>query len=210
MHPMTALWMAQMITMQALTGWALTTLISAFVGSYLAAYLRRKGENLATHEDIDKLVEQVRAVTTATREIEAKISDQVWDRQKRWELKRDILLDSMRKTNDLENAISTEHAAFSLTSPSLQHRAEAMEGFSKAADAFDQASCLAELMCGTSTTRAMSDYLEYMRKTSQQVARGNPLAFTTTLQEMVTKRDAVRAAIKSELGKLPSEDESNP
>jgi hypothetical protein len=36
----------------------------AFVGSFLGAYVKRKGENLATHEDLDKLVKQVHAVTT--------------------------------------------------------------------------------------------------------------------------------------------------
>ena len=66
-----------------LIAWGLTTLVTAFVGSYLAGYLKKKGENLATHEDIDKLVEQVAAVTTASKKIEAQISDSVWNRQKR-------------------------------------------------------------------------------------------------------------------------------
>jgi hypothetical protein len=59
--------------MENLLALGLTTLVSAFVGSYLASYLKKKGENLATHEDIDKLVDQVRAVTTATKEIEERI-----------------------------------------------------------------------------------------------------------------------------------------
>jgi hypothetical protein len=59
--------------------WVLTVLAGGFIG-FMAAYLKKKGENLATHEDITKLVDQVRAVTTATKEIEAKISTEVWDR----------------------------------------------------------------------------------------------------------------------------------
>jgi len=54
-------------------GIAVTTLVSAGIGAYLGAYLKKKGENLATHEDIGKLLDQVRAVTTITKEIEAKI-----------------------------------------------------------------------------------------------------------------------------------------
>ena len=53
--------------MEHLVLWALTTLVSAFIGSYLGAYLKKKGENLATHEDVNKLVQQVQAVTSATR-----------------------------------------------------------------------------------------------------------------------------------------------
>jgi len=60
---------------------ALIALASGF-GTYLAAYLKRKGENLATHEDIDQLVRQVSAVTHTTEEIKSKISVDVWRRQK--------------------------------------------------------------------------------------------------------------------------------
>jgi predicted alpha/beta-fold hydrolase len=66
--------------------WLVVTLGGSFGGSYLGAYFKKKGENLATHEDIDKLVEQVGAVTKTTKEIEAKISDEVWDRQRKREL----------------------------------------------------------------------------------------------------------------------------
>ena len=57
------------------------------IRAYLGSYLKKKGENLATHEDIDKLLAQVTAVTQATKEIEAKISVDVWERQKKWEIK---------------------------------------------------------------------------------------------------------------------------
>jgi hypothetical protein len=49
-------------------------IVPAAVGAYLGSYLKKKGENLATHEDIDKLVKQVSAVTVATKQIEARIN----------------------------------------------------------------------------------------------------------------------------------------
>ena len=70
--------------------------IAAAAGAYLGAYLRKKGENLATDEDIEKLDDQVRVVTTTAKEIEAKISDELWNRQKRWELKREVLFEASR------------------------------------------------------------------------------------------------------------------
>jgi hypothetical protein len=73
-------------------GTAVTTFVAGGAGAYLGSYLKKKGENLATHEDIDKLVDQVKAVTKATKEIEAKISDDVWSRQKRWEVQQAALL----------------------------------------------------------------------------------------------------------------------
>jgi hypothetical protein len=82
--------------MEQLMAWGLTTLVAAFIGSYLAGYLKQKGENLATHEDINKLVEQLEATTTATKSIEARFSNEVWDRQKRWEMTREISLEVLR------------------------------------------------------------------------------------------------------------------
>jgi len=100
--------------MEPLLTWGLTTLGTAFVGSYLAGYLKKKGENLATHEDIDKLVAQMAAVTSATKEIEAKISGDLWDRQMRWNQKRDIygrLLDALDRIQmSLRRALAADEA----------------------------------------------------------------------------------------------------
>ena len=73
-------------------------------------------------EDIHKLVDQVSAVTTATKEIESKISGDLWDRQKQWELKRDILFDAVKRLNDVDSkllALNTfwEHKNGKIDSP---------------------------------------------------------------------------------------------
>ena len=81
--------------------------ITAGAGAYLGAYLKRKGENLATKEDIGEL-------TKTTEEIKAKISDDVWDRQKQWELKRDVVFDAIRVLADLDGAINRFGNALSL------------------------------------------------------------------------------------------------
>src|SRR5258708_24320707 len=79
--------------------------LSGGAGAFLGSYLKKKGENLATHEDIDKLVDQVSAVTTAAKQIEAKISSDIWDRQKQWGLKREILCDAAKKFSAIDNKL---------------------------------------------------------------------------------------------------------
>lgn len=68
--------------MESLIIGALMTLVGIFVG-YLTGYAKKKGENLATHEDIARLVNQVSKVTEATKQIEARIdrSSRVHERQ---------------------------------------------------------------------------------------------------------------------------------
>jgi hypothetical protein len=78
------------LTMPALT------VIGAWFASYMGSYMRKKGENLATHEDLDKLVKQLEATTNATKAIEARISHETWGRQKNWEMKRDALVSVVR------------------------------------------------------------------------------------------------------------------
>jgi hypothetical protein len=83
-------------------------------GAYFGAYLKRKGENLATHEDLDKLVAQVAAVTETTENIKAAISDDMWDRQKQWEMRRDIVFEVIRALGQLDNALPELCVAYSV------------------------------------------------------------------------------------------------
>src|SRR5277367_6744106 len=91
--------------------WGLGVL-SVGLGGFLAGYLKKKGENLATHEDISKVLVEVRATTQATKEIEAKISSEVWDRQKRWELKREVLLKILDKLSTAKTALTALYAHY--------------------------------------------------------------------------------------------------
>ena len=86
--------------------WGLTTLVGAFIGSFLAGYLKKKAENLATHEDIDKLVDQVRAVTITTEEIKTQIKSDLWDSQKRWETRREVILESLRNVGRAQSILT--------------------------------------------------------------------------------------------------------
>jgi hypothetical protein len=78
-------------------GLAVVAGFGAWIGSYFSEYWKKKGEQAATHEDIDNVLLELRATTQATKEIEAKISGELWTRQKHWELKRQILFETAQK-----------------------------------------------------------------------------------------------------------------
>jgi hypothetical protein len=63
-----------------------------FVGrTFLDGYLKRKGENHATREDIENLLEQLRRTTDVAEKIKASVGHDYWTTQRAWEAKRDGL-----------------------------------------------------------------------------------------------------------------------
>jgi hypothetical protein len=108
-------------------GTAVTTFVAGGAGAYVGSYLKRKGENLATHEDIGKLVAQVGAVTQATKEIEARISDEVWNRQRQWELKRELLLETVKGLAELERAMSIYTTTFGPRQPGERRSSDGLQ-----------------------------------------------------------------------------------
>ena len=78
-----------------LTFWDLVLLLSlnllVWLGAaFLKPYLGRKGENYATHEDMQKLVDQVTATTKATEAIKSEITGRLWVSQESWKMKTDL------------------------------------------------------------------------------------------------------------------------
>jgi hypothetical protein len=106
---------------------------------YLPSYLREKGKNLATHEDIDKIVEELRKTTKAAEDIKAQISGGLWLGQTRWKLKHDLYVNllegltdcraMLRWTNSLleQRRTATEESVRERLSERLRRAAERYE-----------------------------------------------------------------------------------
>jgi hypothetical protein len=90
----------------------LFTVLCAGIGAYFGAYLKKSAENLATHEDFEKVLVELQETTRATKQIEAKISDEMWDRQQRWELRKELFLEMLRAVGSADTAL--DHAASDL------------------------------------------------------------------------------------------------
>lgn len=65
----------------------LLAIIMAFIGGFLGAYLKRKGENLAMKEGYDSLLIQIKRTTNATESIKNDLSKGSWLHQQSWYLK---------------------------------------------------------------------------------------------------------------------------
>ena len=199
--------------MDQLTEWGVITVVGSLVGSFLGAYLKRKGENLATHEDIDDLVHQVSAVTTATKEIEAKISHNVWDRQKRWEMKQQVLFDTAKSVQELQDSLLNLHAAYEVAAerkekgedvpPQLQGDAGTI--WIASMSKFDTSGLLVEVVCGPEVLSACKELGALGKRIARKIHLGDTKAYTSSIGDVTKKAQAVTNAIRKELVEASSE-----
>lgn len=183
----------------------LLSLVGAGVGSFLGAYLKKKGENLATHEDINKLVEQVSAVTQATKEIESKISDEVWGRQRQWEMKRDALFALAEAKSAVENALIHLNTVFGSgpTQAATESSKEALQAWAQADAAFDAALTRVSLVCGQELNRQLQSFDLFIKTAARDIGArdsSDGSVFPKRVPEFVQERVALNAAIRKELG----------
>jgi hypothetical protein len=145
---------------------ALGISLGALLNTYLTSYMKKKGENFATREDLQDLVKQMSAVTEATKKIEADISSGVWDRQKRWELRRDTLFEVVKRLTELEEALSKLHTIWSVGAAhdlsGVPGAVSAWQGswkdalrlWTEAADDFNRAKLMAAMVSGIPTQKS--------------------------------------------------------
>lgn len=193
--------------MEQLTAWGVVTVVASFVGSFIGSYLKKKGENLATHEDLDKLVEQVRAVTTTTKEIEAKISTDVWDRQKRWEMKREVLFDATKRLGAVQAALQNYQVALEVKEKRRQNGQSEMPQFIvdagnkwfDAIEKFKETVLLLETVCGPEVKNASGDFQQLSVTVAAAVHKGDLQIYKNSSAELKQKAQALTNAIRKEL-----------
>jgi predicted oxidoreductase len=148
---------------------ALGFLFGAVFRPYLTGYSAKKGENLATHEDIDKLVEQMTAVTQATKQIEAKISDEVWNRQRHWEMKREAIVGIIQALLEAGDALQSLARALRLETDAegpvtfAETVSERCRKCVSIIDAVNSKRVLALMVCDRDLDQALSDMYETLR-----------------------------------------------
>jgi hypothetical protein len=195
--------------------WALSVILALFIGGFLKSYMKQKGENLATHEDIDKLVDQMKAVTEATKKIEAEISTGIWDKQKRWEMKREVLFEAAKRMSEVDDAllglsiaIKEDHKkqkAWEAQSPEdaerlswMQLRGERFSRWSKASTEFDESRVFVTVVCGEEASQAFAELGAFVNKLSAEMTR-DPESYDKSRSELFTKLLRAQKAMRKEL-----------
>ena len=181
------------------------------LGAYCGSYLMRKGKNIATHEDIDKVVEQLRLVIQTTKEIEPKISSEVWHKQKSWELKREVLFEGTRRVAEIEELLNTLNSILQVELkepkegdlPWIEMKIGNNKKWSKASAHFDETKLFVGVTCGKETKEAFDSYGKLAVDLAMAINKKSVDAYQKYFPELTVKHFAVRAAVRNELGVKP-------
>jgi gas vesicle protein len=193
-----------MWTMELLLGWGITTLVGAFAGSFLGSYMKKKGEDLATKEDFKDLKEQTRELAQTTKEIEAKIDDHVWNRQRQWEMKRDVLIEFARTVSDFEQAvmqISTKVEDRSKSAYQAELFGKALARWNESSNKFERDSFVAGLVVSIETRLALMELSRVLRSATSDILQSQKKeAYSNEQKNIVLKLEIVKSLIREELG----------
>jgi len=182
------------------------TAVFGGLGAYFGAYLRQKGKNLATHEDINKLVDQVATVTTTTKEIEARISSEVWDRQKLWELKRNVLFELAKRVAAIFDALGNLDSAYAIARQSdlpglgLEHRSEANQKWFAALASLEESELFVDVICDKYLQDAVLKFRVLAVTIAHAINKGDREIFLKSHSELRKLGDAIVSATRKELG----------
>jgi hypothetical protein len=177
-------------------------------GIYLGAYLKKKAQNLATREEFNELEIQTAALTRTTARIEADINGELWDKQKRWELKREILFDAAKRLARLENALAHLNTTFTVGAKNKEIPGsswkelinEGNEKWFKAKSEFDEAKLFVQVSCGEEMRNAFESYGKRGTEVAYKISQGDTEIWLKSVLELDKAILAVREAIRIELG----------
>lgn len=78
------------------------SVIAGGLGAYIGAFLRRKGENLATKADFESILAQLREQTREVEHVKNEIAQAGWIHQRRWDLKRQLYWELLETLEEIK------------------------------------------------------------------------------------------------------------
>lgn len=192
----------------SLLGLGLTAVVAG-VGAYFGAYLKEKAKNLARREDIEGLRDEVHVVTTTAKEIEAKISSDLWDRQKQWEMKREVLFEGSKLLARVEERLLRLETVIKVAKTRLDDSDwkntwhDALVEWTKTSAAFERVISLVTVVCAPETIATFLKFHGLVASIAGDLAQKDESAYQTHLKEVTKGALEIRVAIRRELGVPP-------
>jgi len=181
---------------------AAVELFMVFVGSIggaaIGSFWKKKAEDWATGQSLANL-------TDIAKRVEAKITGEEWDRQKHWELRRDIMIEMARKASSEVEAMTALQGVYMTekmnkekgAAPRLDKRVEVGAKWNDAAAEFEGMQMVIAASCGKELLKALGNFGVFMREMSFEITSEKPEKFDAAA--IAEKTNAISVAIRKEL-----------
>lgn len=193
-------------------------LIATSATSSMVTYVTTRAKNLATHDDLDKVIEEVRAVTREqesikadiareTEEIKAKLESGVWDRQKRWEVRRDVILEYLRCAGRTDMALRgvvsslmTKPAAVEKQAEWAVHHLRHMDKWLDLSQELEGAKGVLDVVAGKELRLASIRWFALRTSVLTKAREGDTTHYRASIVALQQSSTALYSAIRNELG----------
>lgn len=177
--------------------------------------MKKKAEALATKEEFNELKKQTAELTKMTKEIEAEISGGLWDRQKRWEMKREATFEMSKRISAVDDALSQIYStrkyyralaeSGQIVDALMKSEAFAKAGanWGRAADAYDSAMALMSIVCSHEVHQTLREFIIFTRKLVPEI-NTDPQSYIESAGEIAKQLKRIQELLRKELGVDPA------
>jgi hypothetical protein len=196
------------------------TIAGSGIAAYYGAYFKKRGEDQAMKEGFAEVLRQTAETTRTTKAIEAKITDEVWDRQKRWELKRDILLQALKRITAVDDTLTNLKSFMELDANRLpqggeldsqweQRKLDMIQGWHRACTDLDETCGIVDAICSFELKVPFDDLSKYTKFVASHLSRGALQRWAELQMEMWNRMKRARTSIRKELELNVTKSQSN-
>jgi len=190
-------------------GIPIATILVSGLAAYFGAFIKTMAANDANNQNFEKVLEQMKTQTAEIENIKAAISDDVWDRQKQWELKRDGIFEVVQALGELEDALGSLHSVHSCQVPENEDSSEYLRGrlhdelisFDACNRKFSRAMFKTRLFAGKELHHALTECSEEIRSVSHRILT-EETADITRLVSDASPRNVVKIDFETLIQKI--------
>jgi hypothetical protein len=185
----------------------IVTVLLGILTASLLAFGKRSAENIAMNANFQNMLEQLKAQTAATENIKAAINDGVWESQRHFEMRRDVVFDAIRVQGELDYAFIDLRSALLTPIPeredlivdAIRKRLEKAKNFESCNAKFYRAMRLTEMVVGETLSNALYEWCRDIRLSVNDLTDKNVTASNITIESLAQKSEAVKFAARKEL-----------
>jgi uncharacterized membrane-anchored protein YjiN (DUF445 family) len=180
---------------------SLLTIAGSGIAAYYGAYFKKRGEDEAIKENFAQVLSQTAETTKTTKGIETKLTSDVWDYQKRWELKRDVILAMVRTIAEAQDALHGFHSTLFVDGEETKSEVtqRRWRRWMKSTTKLEESKILTEVVCNQKIRDALAQFMCVAYQIASGIDKKDRELYETLKTDLHNRASSVNDAARQEL-----------